>query len=148
MFEINKYAPKYDENLIRPMREEIEKNGFIPLKTRYDVETLFNSNQNKSLLIFINSVCGCSAGNARPGLILSLKNPKIPDTLATAFAGQDIEAVESIRQKTTAYPPSSPSIFLFKNNNLIFALNRIDIETKSPEEISNILTKAYNELLD
>jgi putative YphP/YqiW family bacilliredoxin len=146
MFEVNKYYPRYDENLVKPMREEVVKFGFIELKNKKEVEDLFEKNYDKTILVFINSVCGCSAGTARPGLIKSLNNEKLPDVFATAFAGQDIEAVESIRKLTTSYPPSSPSIFIFKNKEVIFALNRIDIEGKSSEEISLKLKEAYNML--
>ncbi|MBS3149431.1 BrxA/BrxB family bacilliredoxin, partial [Candidatus Woesearchaeota archaeon] len=89
-------------------------------------------------------VCGCGAGTARPGLLLSLKNNKIPNKIFTVFAGVDREATEKARSYFRDYPPSSPSMFLFKDNKLVFALERSNIEGKELEKLSSLLTEAYN----
>ena len=133
----------YDPELVKPMKEELTKNGVQELKIPEDVDNIINRNQG-TLLIMVNSVCGCAAGSARPGLILALKNKKIPDNIVTVFAGVDREATEQARKYFKNYLPSSPSMFLFKDQDIVFALQRHDIEGKKPEEISKILSEAFN----
>lgn len=133
----------YDPELTRPMRQELVNNGVIELKTPKEVDEAIN-NTKGTFLIIINSVCGCGAGTARPGVILSLKNKKLPAKIFTVFAGVDREATEKARTYFQNYAPSSPSMFLFKNNELVFALERSNIEGKQPEAISILLTEAFN----
>ena len=133
----------YDPELVKPMREELTKNNVKELKTPEDVDSIINKNKG-TLLIIVNSVCGCAAGSARPGLLLALKNKKVPSKTATVFAGVDREATEQARKYFKNYLPSSPSMFLFKDQNIIFALQRQDIEGKKPEEISERLKETFN----
>lgn len=133
----------YDPELVKPMREELTKNSVKELKTPKDVDHIINKNKG-TLLIVVNSVCGCAAGSARPGILLALKNKKTPDKTATVFAGVDREATEKARSYFKNYLPSSPSMFLFKDQNIIFALQRNDIEGRKPEEISHKLIEAFN----
>jgi len=133
----------YDPELTRPMRQELVNNGVIELKTPQEVDETIN-NTKGTFLIIVNSVCGCGAGTARPGLLLSLKNNKIPNKIFTVFAGVDREATEKARSYFRDYPPSSPSMFLFKDNKLVFALERSNIEGKELEKLSSLLTEAYN----
>ena len=133
----------YDPELTKPMREELVNSGVQELRTLEEVDKAL-SNSNDTFLVMVNSVCGCGAGTARPGLILSLNNTKIPDKLFTVFAGVDREATERARTYFKNYYPSSPSMFLFKNGQLVFALERHNIEGKSPEQVSELLNEAYN----
>jgi putative YphP/YqiW family bacilliredoxin len=100
------------------MRDELTSSGFQELKTAEEVDSLFKNN-NGTFLIFINSVCGCAAGSARPGVIMSANNGKKPDVMATVFAGQDKEATSRAREYMLPYPPSSPSIALFKDGKVV-----------------------------
>ncbi len=133
----------YDPELVKPMKEELTKNNVKELKTPEEVDGIINKNKG-TLLVIVNSVCGCAAGSARPGLLLALKNKKVPSKAATVFAGVDREATEQARKYFKNYLPSSPSMFLFKEQNIIFALQRHEIEGKKPEDISKILTEAFN----
>ena len=133
----------YDPDLTKPMREELTKNGILELRTVEEVDETLNNNKG-TLLVIVNSVCGCGAGTARPGLLLSLKNNKLPNKVVTVFAGVDKEATEKARSYFKNYSPSSPSMFLFKDNNVIFALERNNIEGKDPEEVSHLLIDAYD----
>ena len=133
----------YDQELVKPMREELTKNGVQELKTPEEVDNIINKNK-ETLFIIVNSVCGCAAGSARPGLLLALKNKKIPNKTVTVFAGVDREATEKARSYFKSYQPSSPSMFLFKDQNIVFALQRNDIEGRKPEEIAEILKENFN----
>ena len=117
----------YPEEMCAPMRTELTSAGFEEMKTKNDVDTLF-SGKHKSLLIFVNSVCGCAAGSARPGVIMSLENDKKPEKIVTVFAGQDLEATNTAREYMMPYPPSSPCIALFKNGDLVHFIERHEIE--------------------
>ena len=133
----------YPEEMCTPMREELTVAGFRELKTIEDVDGLFEV-KNKTFLIFINSVCGCAAGSARPGVIMSTTNTPRPDFFTTVFAGQDKEATQRAREYMTPYPPSSPSIALFKNGEIIHFIERHEIEGNLKHVIAENLIQAYN----
>lgn len=125
------------------MRQDLTSAGFEELKTPVDVDVAI-PNSKGTLLLMINSVCGCAAGTARPGAKLSLRNEKKPDRLVTVFAGQDLEATAQARKYTAPYPPSSPSIALFKDGQLVHFVERHNIEGYSAEQIAEGLQAAYN----
>ncbi|MBF25147.1 MAG: hypothetical protein CMP49_01320 [Flavobacteriales bacterium] len=133
----------YPEEICSPMREELTNAGFEELKTIEQVDNTFN-NTNGTLLLFVNSVCGCAAGSARPGLIMSLSNAKKPNQITTVFAGQDKEATQRAREYMLPYPPSSPSIALFKNGELVHFIERHEIEGNLKQVISENLIEAFN----
>jgi len=134
----------YPAELVVPMKEELTENGFKELLTPEDVnETL---TQEGTTLVMINSVCGCSAGTARPGVLMAIANSeKKPDHLTTSFAGFDIDAVRSLRSKLLPYPPSSPSIALFKDGELVHFIERHMIEGRSAQMIAHNLIAAFDE---
>ena len=132
----------YPEEIVIPMKGELTENGFSDLTTDSDVENALP--QSGTTLFVINSVCGCSAGTARPGTLLAVESsPKKPDHLVTSFAGFDYDAVSKIREHLLPYPPSSPSIALFKDGKLVHFLERHNIEGASAEMISNNLSAAF-----
>lgn len=133
----------YPEQFCAPMRQDLTSAGFEELKTPVDVDVAI-PNSKGTLLLMINSVCGCAAGTARPGAKLSLSNEKKPDRLVTVFAGQDLEATAQARKYTAPYPPSSPSIALFKDGQLVHFVERHNIEGYSAEQIAEGLQAAYN----
>lgn len=134
----------YPPELVAPMKEDLTSVGFQQLTTAQDVDQLISSTSG-SLLIVVNSVCGCAAGNMRPGVKLSLDNDKTPATLATVFAGVDGEATAQARKYFLPYPPSSPSIALFKDGKLVHFLERHHIEGGTAQMIADNLAAAYNE---
>jgi len=134
----------YPEEVCEPMRKELTSAGFQELKTSDDVDELF-SNKENTFLLFINSVCGCAAGSARPAVILSTDNNKRPDKFATVFAGQDSDATQRARQYMAPYPPSSPSIALFKHGELVHFIERHEIEGNLKHTIAENLTNAFNQ---
>ncbi len=134
----------YPEYICAPMRQDLVSAGFEELKTVEDVEKTIPINKG-TLLLVLNSVCGCAAGAARPGVKLALKDGKKPEKLATVFAGQDLEATSKARQYTLPYPPSSPAIALFKDGKLVHFLERHHIEGRSAEMIAENLKEAFNE---
>lgn len=132
----------YPAEIVIPMKGELTENGFKDLQTPQQVEEALN--QKGTLLMVINSVCGCSAGTARPGVLLALESAsKKPDQLATSFAGYDHEAVSKVREHLLPYPPSSPSIALFKDGTLVHFLERHNIEGASAAMIANNLNAAF-----
>ena len=133
----------YPEEIVRPMKEELTNIGFNELLTRDDVNIALE--KPGTTLIVVNSICGCAAANARPGVHLSLQNNKKPDNLATVFAGVDTEATNSAREMMIPFPPSSPSIALFKNGTLVHMIERHHIEGRPAELISENLKEAYNQ---
>lgn len=135
----------YPPELVQPMKEDLTSVGFNQLTTPEDVDEIIE-NSGESLLLVVNSVCGCAAGNMRPGVKLSLQNDKVPSTLATVFAGVDGDATAQARKHFLPYPPSSPSIALFKDGKLVHFLERHHIEGGTAEMISENLKGAYNEL--
>ncbi|HCI57269.1 MAG: BrxA/BrxB family bacilliredoxin [Bacteroidetes bacterium] len=134
----------YPEQLCAPMRQELTNVGFEELKTTSDVEASL-PNSKGTVLLVINSVCGCAAGTARPGVTLSLRGDKKPGKLVTVFAGQDVEATAQARKYTLPYPPSSPCIALFKDGELVHFVERHHIEGRSAEMIAENLKAAYEE---
>lgn len=133
----------YPPELVKPMREELTDIGFAELQTVEDVEQALG--KEGTTLVVVNSVCGCAARNARPGAKMSLQNDKKPDHLATVFAGVDREATDAAREKMMPFPPSSPSMALFKNGELVHMLERHHIEGRPAEMIAENLMGAYNE---
>ena len=133
----------YPAELVKPMREDLTSVGFIELKDSNDVNT--NLPNSKTAVIIVNSVCGCAAANARPGIKNSLNNEKTPDKLFTVFAGVDKEATDAARNLMIPFPPSSPCIALFKDGELVHMLERHHIEGRSAEVISENLKQAYNQ---
>ena len=132
----------YPEEIVKPMKEELTNIGFNELLTRDDVNIALE--KAGTTLIVVNSICGCAAANARPGVHLSLQNNKKPDNLVTVFAGVDTEATNSAREMMIPFPPSSPSIALFKNGTLVHMIERHHIEGRPAELIAENLKEAYN----
>ena len=133
----------YDPVMVQPMREELTKVGFRELRTAQDVDALMGQKENTSL-VFINSICGCAAGLARPSVIESLKNEILPQNLTTSFAGNDVEAVERAREYFVGYSPSSPCVALFREGQIVHMIERHQIEGQAVEVLTKILTSAYN----
>ncbi len=133
----------YPEELVRPMRADLASAGFEELYTAEAVEKSIK--QEGTTLVVVNSVCGCAAANARPAAKLSLENGKKPDHLITVFAGVDTEAVDAARNLMIPFPPSSPSMALFKNGELVHMIERHHIEGRPAELISENLMQAYEE---
>jgi len=133
----------YDPQMVQPMRDELTAVGFQELKTREEVDVLFENKEGTSL-VFINSVCGCAAGVARPSLVASLENAILPKTLTTAFAGNDAEATERAREYFVGYAPSSPSMALFRDGQLVHMVERHQIEGQSVESLTKVLTSIYD----
>ncbi len=135
---------RYDPRVVQPMREELTTIGFDELLTPADVDRAFNEAQAGTFLVVVNSICGCAAGSARPGVGLALANEARPDRLATVFAGMEIDAVDRTRSFFEGYPPSSPQIGLFKQGGLVHMLERQDIEGRSAQEIAASLKEAFD----
>lgn len=134
----------YPEEIVMPMKAELTDNGFEDLQTPQEVEEMLT--KEGTTLVMINSVCGCSAGSARPGVLMAVHNAsKKPDHLATSFAGFDLDAVNSLRQHLLPYPPSSPSIALFKNGQLVHFIERHMIEGRPAQLIAGSLMQAFEE---
>ena len=136
-------APMYDIEAVQPMRDELVAVGFEDLRTAQDVDRVFDETKG-TLLVMINSVCGCAAGSARPGVALALQHTVIPDRLATVFAGMEYDAVDRARELHAGYPPSSPSMALFKDGKLVHMVERKMIEGRRPEEIARELTPIFD----
>ena len=134
----------YPEIMIRPMREELTRLGAEELKTPEQVDEVI-ANSKGTLMVVVNSICGCAAGKARPGIARALQHDVRPDRIATVFAGGDIEATEKARGYFTGYPPSSPSIALLKDGKLVYMMERREIEGRGPEQIAQELTRAFDE---
>lgn len=135
----------YPEMLVAPMREQLENVGFKSLMTPTEVEQALKDNAGTKLLVF-NSVCGCAAGTARPGVIKAIESAlKKPDQLLTVFAGQETDAVAKAREFTAPYPPSSPSIALYKNGELVHFIERHMIEGRPADLIAANLQAAFNQ---
>jgi putative YphP/YqiW family bacilliredoxin len=137
----------YPEEIVIPMKEELTENGFSELLTAGEVEEQLQ--KEGTTLVMINSVCGCSAGSARPGVLMAVNNSaKKPDYLATSFAGFDVEAVQKLREHLLPYPPSSPSIALFKNGQLVHFIERHMIEGRPAQMIAHNLIGAFEQYCD
>lgn len=134
----------YPRELTEPMARELENAGFKSLKTAEEVAAILEKKEGTTLVV-VNSVCGCAAGSARPGAILSLTAEKKPDHVVTVFAGVDGEAVNKAREFFAPYPPSSPSMALFKNGELVHFIERHQIEGRPAQAIAQNLAVAYSE---
>ena len=134
----------YPEMMIRPMREDLTRLGVEELKTADAVDETIKNSQG-TLMVVVNSICGCAAGKARPGVALALQNEVKPDKIATVFAGADIEATERARSYFEGYGPSSPSIALLKDGKLVYMLERYQIEGRDAQQIAGELTRAFEQ---
>jgi putative YphP/YqiW family bacilliredoxin len=128
--------------MIRPMREDLTRLGVEELKTVEQVDDAVK-NSKGTLMVVVNSICGCAAGKARPGVALALQNEVKPDRVATVFAGADVEATERARSYFTGYRPSSPSIAILKDGELVYMLERFQIEGRDATQIAGELTQAF-----
>jgi len=135
----------YPEAFIGPMRQELTRLGVQELKTAESVDALLQKTAG-TVMVVVNSMCGCAAGKARPGIALALKHPVKPDVVATVFAGGDIEATERARSYFAPYPPSSPSIAILQNGELVHMVERRQIENQSAEAIARNLTDAFDRI--
>jgi putative YphP/YqiW family bacilliredoxin len=126
------------------MRQELARLGVEETRTPAAVDSILRP-ENGTVMMVINSMCGCAAGRARPGIALSLKHSVLPDKVATVFAGGDIEATARVREYLKDYPPSSPSVALFREGKPVFMLHRHQIENRDATEIAQSLTEAFNQ---
>ena len=134
----------YPEEIVLPMKEELTEYGFMEMRTAEEVDSQLS--KKGTTLVVINSVCGCSAGTARPGVLMAVHNSdKKPDYLTTSFAGFDIDAVQTLRQHLLPYPPSSPSIALFKDGKLVHFIERHQIEGRPAQVIARNLINAFDQ---
>jgi bacilliredoxin len=133
----------YPEEMVQPMRDELTRVGFRELRTPEEVDTVLGSARGTTL-VMVNSICGCAAGKARPGVALALRHPVKPDLLTAVFAGQDAEATARARSYFADYPPSSPSVALLRDGKTVFMLERYQIEGRMPEQIAAELTQAFD----
>ena len=136
----------YPAEIVRPMKEELTTIGFEELLSPDDVESALS--KSGTALVVVNSVCGCAAANARPAVRISLNNQNTPDYLYTVFAGVDRDATDAARAKMIPFPPSSPSLALFKDGELVHMIERHHIEGRSAQLIAENLTEAFNEFCE
>src|ERR1700704_2360109 len=134
----------YSELMIRPMREELTRIGVEELRTPEDVQKTIEDSKG-TVMVVVNSICGCAAGKARPGIARALQHSARPDKVATVFAGADIEATEKARSYFTGYEPSSPSIALLKEGKLVYMMERRQIEGKDASQVASELTQAFDQ---
>lgn len=134
----------YDERLVAPMRQELTRIGVREMRTADEVDSTLRDASGTALVV-VNSVCGCAARNARPAVAMALENGKRPDLLTTVFAGQDLEATNRARDYFTGYPPSSPQIALMKEGQLVYMLERHQIEGRAASDIAADLTEAFEQ---
>ena len=135
----------FPEEMVRPFREELTNIGFRELRTPAQVDAVLK-NEKGTVLVVVNSVCGCAAGKMRPGVRMSLQHPTLPDQKITVFAGQDREATDKVRSHLAGHPPSSPAIAMFRDGELVFLMQRSVIESSSAPQIAQYLTQAYDEI--
>lgn len=133
----------YPEPLVAHMRAELTSFGVTEMRTSQEVDQIFADSDGKTMLLIVNSVCGCAAANARPAVRMSLQSPNQPDRLVTVFAGQDMEATARARQYLAGIPPSSPFMALLKDGDPVFVLERRNIEGRSASAIATDLVSAY-----
>lgn len=131
----------YPEMMVAPMRQELTSAGIEEARTADDVEKAVS--QKGTVMVVVNSICGCAAGRMRPAVRAAIKNSVRPDRMITVFAGQDREATEAARRHFTGYPPSSPSIGILRDGQLVHMIQRSDIESSGPNEIATALTIAF-----
>ncbi|CAN5734976.1 BrxA/BrxB family bacilliredoxin [soil metagenome] len=134
---------RYPEMMIAPMRREVVELGAQELRTPEAVDTFLGDAAHGTAIIVVNSICGCAAGSMRPGLALALERGFRPDAFGTVFAGGDVEATERARERFAPYPPSSPAIAAFRSGELVFMLERRDIQGKPAEDIAAALITAF-----
>lgn len=134
----------YPEMMVAPMRQDLVKLGFQELRTAEQVDQAMEA-MDGTVLLAVNSVCGCAAGVFRPAIMRALQNAKRPDYAVTVFAGQDTDATAQARKQFVGYPPSSPSVGLLKDGDVVFMLERFQIEGRSAEEIASDLSAAFDE---
>lgn len=134
---------RYDPAMVQPMRDELTSLGFEELLTPEQVDTALKS--EGTVMVVVNSVCGCAAGKARPGVRLAVQHDRIPDKLTTVFAGMEIEATEHARTYFSGYPPSSPQIGLLRDGKLVFLLERHDIEGREANDIAEKLVESFDQ---
>ena len=132
----------YPEIMIRPMREDLTRLGVEEMRTPEAVDQTIQNSEG-TLMVVVNSICGCAAGKARPGVALALQNEKKPNKVATVFAGADIEATDRARSYFSGYGPSSPSIALLKDGQLVYMLERYQIEGRDAQQIAGELRQAF-----
>jgi len=137
-------APMYDPEFVKPLREELVSVGVQELLTAEDVDSVLGEKKG-TVLLMVNSICGCAAGSARPGVMLSLQNDKIPYHMTTVFAGQDRAATDRAREYVKGFQPSSPCIVLFKDGEVAGIIERSSIEGRQPQEIAAALKNTYDE---
>jgi bacilliredoxin len=135
---------RYPEEFIGPMRQELTRLGVQETRTPEEVDAVLGPNAGTVLMV-INSMCGCAAGRARPGIALALRHASVPDHVATVFAGGDLEATARVRAYLQDYPPSSPAVALFSNGKPVFMLQRHQIEQRDAPEIAKALTEAFDQ---
>jgi putative YphP/YqiW family bacilliredoxin len=133
----------YPEFLIEPMRAELTRLGIQETRTPEELDNVI-ANTKGTVMVVVNSVCGCAAGRARPGVALALRNSVLPEKVVTVFAGADIDATERARGYFKGYPPSSPSVALLQNGETVYMLQRHQIEGREAPEIAKELTEAFN----
>jgi putative YphP/YqiW family bacilliredoxin len=133
----------YPDEFVQPMRQELTSLGFQELRTPADVDAVLTKTSG-TVLVVVNSICGCAAGRARPAVAMALENKARPEVLTTVFAGQDVDATIQARSYFTGYPPSSPSVALLRDGKLVYMLERKDIEGRDPYTIAENLTKAFD----
>jgi putative YphP/YqiW family bacilliredoxin len=133
----------YPEEFIAPMRAELANAGVRELRSPSDVETALSS--SGTVMIVVNSICGCAAGKARPGIVMALQHERKPDLVTTVFAGADLDATARAREAFLPYPPSSPSVALLRDGKLLYMLERRQIETRDARSIADMLKQAFDE---
>lgn len=143
MSNLFRMAPLYPPEMTEPMRQELTSLGVLDLRTPEQVDEVIS--QPGTALIVVNSVCGCAAGGARPAVALALRHTKLPDRVATVFAGVDREAVERARSYFIGYPPSSPQMALLRDGKVVFMLQRHQIEGRDPHSIARDLIAAFDQ---
>jgi putative YphP/YqiW family bacilliredoxin len=134
----------YPESFIGPMRQELTRLGVRELKTADEVDTLLGAERG-TVMVVVNSMCGCAAGKARPGIARALQHAVKPDVVATVFAGGDIEATDRARSYFTGYPPSSPSVAILRDGKLVYMMERRQIENQAADAIASNLTAAFDQ---
>ncbi|HYI94317.1 MAG TPA: BrxA/BrxB family bacilliredoxin, partial [Bryobacteraceae bacterium] len=135
----------YPEQLIAAMRQDLTQHGVEEARTPADVDRLLTTNSESVVMMVVNSVCGCAAGKARPGIAMALQHPVGPDKVATVFAGGDVEATERVREIAGQLPPSSPCVYLFQGGKPVYLLPRHQIENRQAPEIAKVLTAAFDQ---
>ncbi len=145
MLNIQSRPPIYDPEAVQPMRDELVYCGFEELTTTEKVDEVVGAKNDQTVLVMINSVCGCAAGSARPGVTEAVQHTVIPDRITTIFAGQDRDAIDHFRQiYMPDVPPSSPSMALLKNGEVLYSMPRMNIEGRYPDQIAGDLRNAFD----